>query len=84
MITGTGCPQRCVRSSSATADGGRICLFEPFLAHKIANHVLPGVLAHYNHNEYLEQRRDALAKWASTIESLAAGCNVIPLHRQVA
>ena len=34
--------------------------FEPFIGHKIANHVLPGVLAHYNHNEYLEKRKQAL------------------------
>jgi hypothetical protein len=28
--------------------------FEPFLGHKIANHVRSGVFAHYNHNTYEE------------------------------
>jgi len=44
--------------------------FEPFIGHKIANHVLPGVLGHYNHNEYLERRKEALHAWAARIESL--------------
>lgn len=38
---------------------------------KIANHVLPGVLAHYNHNGYEAQRKAALEPWASRIEALA-------------
>lgn len=57
---------------------------EPFMGHKIANHVLPGVLAHYNHAEYLEQRKDALEKWADRIETLAAQTNVIQLQRPAA
>lgn len=54
---------------------------EPFIGHKIANHVLPGILAHYNHNEYLPQRREALHKWADRIERLATSANVVSLHR---
>lgn len=54
---------------------------EPFIGHKIANHVLPGVLAHYNHAEYLPQREAALHAWAARIETLAAGANVVQLHR---
>lgn len=53
--------------------------FEPFIAHKIANHVLPGVLAHYNYNEYMDQRRAALLKWAHTIETLSKP-NVLTIH----
>lgn len=49
--------------------------FEPFIGHKIANHVLPGVLAHYNHNGYETQRKAALEAWASRIEALA---NALP------
>ena len=41
--------------------------FEPFIGHKIANHVLPGVLAHYNHAEYMPQREEALKMWANRI-----------------
>lgn len=58
--------------------------FEPFLAHKIANHVLPGVMAHYNHNEYLPQREAALRAWAERIQVLAADKNVVQLHRPAA
>jgi integrase len=55
--------------------------FEPFVGHKIANHVLPGVLANYNHNEYLERRREALIAWAERVESLANNANVVQLQR---
>lgn len=43
--------------------------FEPFIGHKIANHKLPGVLAHYNHNEYMRERESALKAWANLIAS---------------
>jgi integrase len=55
--------------------------FEPFLGHKIANHVLSGVFAHYNHNSYEAQRKAALESWAARIESLANGANVSQFHR---
>ena len=55
--------------------------FEPFLGHKIANHVLSGVFAHYNHNTYEEQRKTALLTWAARIETLVTGANVTQLHR---
>ena len=55
--------------------------FEPFIGHKIANHVLPGVLAHYNHNTYEAQREAALKSWADRIELLANGKNVVQLPR---
>ena len=54
--------------------------FEPFMGHKIANHVLSGVFAHYNHNSYEEQRKAALMAWAARIETLTAGANVAQLH----
>lgn len=55
--------------------------FEPFIGHKIANHVLPGVLAHYNHNAYEAQREAALRAWAERIELLSNGKNVVQLQR---
>jgi integrase len=59
--------------------------FEPFIAHKIANHALPGVLAHYNHNEYLPQREAALKAWARLIVEMAKpNSNVTPIRwRQI-
>ncbi len=58
--------------------------FELGIGHKIANHVLPGMLAHYNHNEYLGQRQAALKAWAHRIEVLAQDANVIQLVRSAA
>jgi len=55
--------------------------FEPFLGHKIANHVLSGVLGHYNHNSYEEDRKTALTQWATRLEVLAAKNNVTQLHQ---
>ncbi|HKE41941.1 MAG TPA: integrase arm-type DNA-binding domain-containing protein [Casimicrobiaceae bacterium] len=55
--------------------------FEPFIGHKIANHVLPGVLAHYNHAEYLPQREAALKAWAERIDALAADKKIVQLQR---
>ena len=55
--------------------------FEPFIGHKIANHVLPGVLAHYNHNAYEAQREAALRAWAERIEIMLGGKNVVQLQR---
>ncbi len=45
--------------------------FEPFLGHKIANHVLSGVFAHYNHNSYEELRSKALRAWAARITTMS-------------
>lgn len=58
--------------------------FEPFIGHKIANHVLAGILAHYNHNEYLERRREVLLAWADRIETLAGDQKIVQLHRAAA
>ena len=55
--------------------------FEPFMGHKIANHVMSGVFAHYNHNSYEEQRKAALVAWAARIEALTTGANIAQLHR---
>jgi hypothetical protein len=55
--------------------------FEPFIGHKIANHVLPGVLGHYNHAQYEPEREAALKAWADRIEALALGHNVVQLNR---
>jgi len=41
--------------------------FDSFIGHKIANHKLPGILAHYNHAEYLKERKEALEIWGSAI-----------------
>jgi integrase len=58
--------------------------FEPFIGHKIANHVLPGVVGRYNHNEYLPHREAALEAWAERIEALAADRKVVQFQRPAA
>lgn len=55
--------------------------FQHFLGHKITNHVLSGVFAHYNHNTYEADREAALRSWAARIELLATGSNVAQLHQ---
>lgn len=55
--------------------------FEPFIGHKIANHVLPNVLAHYNHAEYLPERKRALHAWAERIVMLVNSSNVRMLKK---
>lgn len=56
--------------------------FEPFIGHKIANHVLSGVFAHYNHNSYEEQRQRALNAWANRLEELTIKSNVLPFQKK--
>jgi integrase len=56
---------------------------EAFIGHKIANHVLTGVFARYNHGEYLDLRREALEKWADRIETLATQTNIVQFQRSV-
>lgn len=58
--------------------------FDPFIGHKIANHVLPGVLAHYNYHEYLPERKAALEAWAARIEALASSPKIVQLQRSAA
>jgi hypothetical protein len=57
--------------------------FEPFLGHKIANHILTGVLGHYNHNTYEPQRKAALEAWATRICSMAVGSNVVQIRKSL-
>jgi len=55
--------------------------FQHFLGHKITNHVLSGVFAHYNHNTYEADREAALKAWAARLEFLAVENNVTQLHQ---
>jgi len=58
--------------------------FESFVGHKIAGHVLPGILAHYNHNEYLSKRQAAMKTWAEQIHFLSSEKKIIPLRQPTA
>jgi hypothetical protein len=43
------------------------------VAEKVIGHKLEGMLAVYNVHEYLDEKRDALCKWADHIVRLLAG-----------
>jgi integrase len=44
---------------------------EPHVAERVLNHVQPGIAGVYDRAEYLDEKRDALTKWATHLESLA-------------
>lgn len=56
------------------------------IAERCLNHKLQGVRGVYDRHDYLDERRDALEKWAAMLVRLAAGeaWNVVPLARGVA
>jgi integrase len=43
----------------------------PHVIEKTLNHVMTGVMAVYNHAEYLEERRDAAAAWGAKLDEFA-------------
>ena len=43
---------------------------EPHIAERVLNHVQPGVAGVYDRHAYLEEKRQALEKWAAHLESL--------------
>lgn len=47
---------------------------EPHIAERILNHLQPGVAGVYDRHAYLEEKRDALEKWAKRLEVLAGRC----------
>lgn len=42
----------------------------PDIAERCLNHAQPGIVATYDVHQYLEEKRDALSKWAAHLESL--------------
>lgn len=56
------------------------------LAERLLGHALPKVARTYDTGTYLDQRRDALEKWAAYLERIASGeeAKVVQLPRQVA
>jgi integrase len=50
------------------------------VAERCLNHALPEIEAVYNAHDYLDERREALARWGAHVQELVAGAsNVIPL-----
>lgn len=46
---------------------------EPHIAERVLNHVQPGVAGVYDRFAYLEEKHDALEKWAAHLRALAEG-----------
>jgi len=73
----TGHGFRAVASSLLNEVGYRPDVIERQLAHKEPNKVRSA----YNRTEYLPERRKMMQQWADTVDALAKGTKVIPLHR---
>lgn len=56
---------------------------DPVVAERCLNHRIKGVEGIYNHYQYFNERRDALAKWTTLLVSLERGehYNVTPIRR---
>jgi len=50
------------------------------VAERMLNHSLGGLLQVYDQNDYLDERRAALVKWAATLRALESGDNVVPMR----
>ncbi len=55
----------------------------PYIVEKILNHTMPGIMAVYNHQEYLPERREALERWGAYLDRLQSAdlSNVISITR---
>lgn len=73
-----------LRHSAHTAMGG--LGVPPYIVEKILNHNMPGIMAIYNHQEYLRERADALDRWGQYLDRLQSAdrSNVVKLLRKPA
>lgn len=72
-----------IRATASTAlneSGFRVDVIERQLSHVERDQVR----AAYNRADYLAERRELMAHWASLIDSLCAGGNVVPIKAKVA
>jgi len=61
-----------LRRTFATLMGEILCI-DPVVIEKCLGHKMPKIMATYNKNEMLPQRKDALDQWARYIENLLEG-----------
>lgn len=57
---------------------GETLHIDPVVIEKCLGHKMPKIMATYNRNEMLVQRKEALTKWSSYLENLSQN-NVVPL-----
>ncbi|STX29966.1 phage-related integrase [Legionella beliardensis] len=58
---------------------GEALHIDPVVIEKCLGHKMPKIMATYNKNEMLPQRKEALDRWATFIESILQD-NIIPIH----
>ena len=56
---------------------------DPVVIEKCLGHKMPKIMATYNKNEMLAERKEALNQWAQYIEALMIGSNIIPFEQAV-
>ncbi|MCX7124356.1 MAG: site-specific integrase, partial [Gammaproteobacteria bacterium] len=54
---------------------------DPVVIEKCLGHKMPRIMATYNKNEMMPERKDALSQWAHLIENLVTNSNVIALEQ---
>lgn len=54
----------------------------PHIAERVLNHKVRGVEGVYDRHDYLDERRQALERWAVMLENIEVGGQVVPLHRK--
>lgn len=62
---------------------GETLKIDPVVIEKCLGHKMPKIMATYNKNEMLPERKEALNKWSEYIEYLVYNSNVIPFEQAV-
>src|SRR3990167_462369 len=69
-----------LRRSFATQLGETMRI-DPVVIEKCLGHKMPRIMATYNKNEMLPERKDALDRWGRYIENLVMNTNLVALER---
>lgn len=62
---------------------GAILRIDPVVIEKCLGHKMPRIMATYNKNEMLPERKDALNRWGKYIEDLVINSNIVPFQQAV-
>lgn len=62
---------------------GEALRIDPVVIEKCLGHKMPRIMATYNRNEMLYERKEALNQWGQYIENLVTNSNVIPFGQAV-
>ncbi len=62
---------------------GETLRIDPVVIEKCLGHKMPRIMATYNKNEMLPERKEALKAWGSHIEAVTANSNIIPFKQAV-